>query len=113
MTPAKASLHRFVEVVWNEGRIERVGDFVAADYVGHDHAARVVVEGRDGVRDLVARWRARYPDFRVRLDDAIADEDRVAARWTATGARATWSGISVVRLLAGKQVESWTQCAHR
>jgi predicted SnoaL-like aldol condensation-catalyzing enzyme len=108
---AKDSLRRFVDLVWNQGRLERVGEFVAADYLGHDRTARPVVDGPAGVRDLVAGWRARCPDLHVRLDETIAEDGIVAVRWTVTGARAMWTGISVVRLLAGKQVESWTQCA--
>jgi predicted SnoaL-like aldol condensation-catalyzing enzyme len=108
---AKESLRRFVDLVWNEGRLERVGEFVAADYLGHDHTQRPVVDGPAGVREHVGRWRARYPDLHVRLEDAIAEDGMVAARWTAAGNGTTWAGVSVVRLLAGKQVESWTQCA--
>jgi predicted SnoaL-like aldol condensation-catalyzing enzyme len=109
--PTKTSLRRFLDLVWNEGRLERIAEFVAADYVGHDHIARAVVDGPAGVRDLVAGWRARWPDLHIRLDVLIAEGDIVAARWTATGGDVKWTGISIVRLLAGKQVESWTQCA--
>jgi hypothetical protein len=111
--PTKTALRTFVDLVWNEGLLERVGDFVAADYLGHDQTAQTLVDGPSGVRDLVAWWRTRYPDLHVRLEDAIAEEDIVATRWTATGDGVAWTGISVVRLLAGKQVESWTHCGGR
>jgi hypothetical protein len=114
MDPAshsKAALRRFVDLVWNEGALERVGEFVSADYVAHDETAGVLVAGPDGVRGLVEGRRAEAPDLHVRIDDAIAEEDLLAARWTATGGPGTWRGISVCRLLAGKQVESWTQWA--
>jgi predicted ester cyclase len=105
----KASLRSFVDLVWNAGVLDRVGEFVSADYVAHDESAGVVVTGPDGVRRLVAGRRAQLPDLHVRIDDAIAEHDLIAARWTASGASGTWRGISVCRLLAGKQVESWTQ----
>jgi hypothetical protein len=108
---SKAALRSFVDVVWNEGVLERVSDFVSADYVAHDETAGLLVAGPDGVRGLVKAQRADLPDLHVRIDDAIAEEDLVAARWTATGCRGTWRGISVCRLVAGKQVESWTQWA--
>jgi predicted SnoaL-like aldol condensation-catalyzing enzyme len=111
MTTAKASFNRFVEEVWNEGRLDRVGDFVAADYIGHDHSAGAVVDGPDGLARLVERRRGELPGLQVRVDAALADEDLLAARWTATGAGGTWHGISVIRTLAGKHVESWTQWA--
>jgi predicted SnoaL-like aldol condensation-catalyzing enzyme len=105
----KTSFRRFVDEVWNEGRVERVGEFVSADYIGHDHSAGLLVEGRDGLSRLVERRRERFPGLQVRVDDALADEDLLAARWTATGVGGTWRGISVIRTLAGKHVESWTQ----
>jgi predicted SnoaL-like aldol condensation-catalyzing enzyme len=105
---AKASLRGFVELVVNDGRVERVADFVSADYVGHDETAGLVVTGPEGIRGFVAGRRSQLPDLHVRVDDAIAEDDLVVARWTATGARTAWRGISVCRLLAGKQVESWT-----
>jgi hypothetical protein len=58
---------------------------------------------------LVAGWRARVPALQVHLRDAVVEDDLVAVRWTATGAGEAWSGTSMVRMLAGKQVESWTQ----
>jgi hypothetical protein len=44
----------------------------------------------------------------VRIDDELAEEDRVVTRWTATTSRHEWNGVSVFRMLAGRQVESWT-----
>jgi predicted ester cyclase len=110
----KDCVRRYLQLVWNEGRVELVGDFIAADYVGHDQREGAVTERPDGVRERVRASRSAFPDLRVDMHDDLAEQDLVAIRWTASGTEAgggrlAWSGISVFRLLAGKQVESWTQ----
>jgi predicted ester cyclase len=100
----------FVEAVWNEGRLELIDELVAADYLGRVPLIQTGVHGPDGVRRLVAHGRRAHPDLYVKIDDQIAEDDRVATRWRAmTAPTACYAGISIVRLLAGKQVESHTE----
>ena len=109
----------FVEAVWNEGRLELIDELVADDYVGRVPSAELAVLGPQGVRRLVSSRRRAHPDLYVKIDDQIAEDDRVVTRWQATarapvaraaGARAPcYAGISIVRLLAGKQVDSHTE----
>jgi predicted ester cyclase len=103
----------FVEAVWNEGRLELIDELVAADYLGRVPRIERGVHGPEGVRRLVARGRRAHPDLYVKIDDQIAEDDRVATRWRATTAQTDrtpcYAGISIVRLLAGKQVESHTE----
>jgi predicted ester cyclase len=101
----------FVEAVWNEGRLELIDELVAADYLGRVPHVETGVHGPEGVRRLVADGRRAHPDLYVKVDDQIAEDDRVATRWRAmtTGRTPCYAGISVVRLLAGKQVESHTE----
>ena len=108
----KRKVRLFVEAVVNEGRLELIDDLVAADYVGRvPHLARGV-HGREGVRGLVSSGRQAHPDLYVKIEDLIAEDDRVATRWRATTAPAgrgdCYAGVSVIRLLAGKQVDSHT-----
>jgi predicted ester cyclase len=101
----------FVEAVWNEGRLELIDELVAADYLGRLPCSQGGVHGPEGVRRLVAHGRRAHPDLYVKIDDQIAEDDRVATRWRAmtTGRTPCYAGISIVRLLAGKQVESHTE----
>jgi predicted ester cyclase len=103
----------FVEAVWNEGRLELIDELVAADYLGRVPRIERGVHGPEGVRRLVAHGRRAHPDLYVKVDDQIAEDDRVATRWRAvtapTGGTPCCAGISIVRLLAGKQVESHTE----
>jgi predicted SnoaL-like aldol condensation-catalyzing enzyme len=110
----KRKVRLFVEAVWNEGRLELIDELVAADYIGRFPPIDGAVHGPEGVRRLVSRGRSAYPDLYVKIEDQIAEDDRVATRWRATalsGESQCYVGISIVRLLAGKQVDSHTEYA--
>ena len=119
----KLRVRLFIEAVVNEGRLELIDELIAADFVGHIPCAEPEVTGPAGVRQLVSSQRRAHPGLRVEIEDQIAEEDRVVTRWHATvpareaqlppapaGRTACCAGISITRLLAGKQVDSRTEC---
>lgn len=115
----KLKVRLFVEAVWNEGRLELIDELIAADYVGDFACAGLDVTGPEGVRRLVAGRRRADPGLYIKIVDQIAEDDRVVTCWQATtvapdawaaGRAACYAGISVIRLLAGKQVDSRTEC---
>ena len=118
----KRKVQLFVDAVWNGGRLELIDQLVAADYVGHVPFLDPAVMGPDGVRRVVSSHRGAHPDLYIKIEDQIAEEDRVMTSWKATVAppdtTATddsarrafcYVGISIIRLLAGKHVESCTE----
>jgi predicted SnoaL-like aldol condensation-catalyzing enzyme len=118
----KLKVRLFVEAVLNEGRLELIDELVAADYLGHVPCAAAAVSGPEGVRRLVSSHRRAHPSLHIKIEDQIAEDDLVVTRWQATttapGARPAnacagritcCAGISIVRLLAGKQVDSRTE----
>ena len=119
----KLRIQLFIEAVLNEGRLELIDELIAADFVGHIPCAEPKVTGPAGVRQLVSSRRHAHPGLHVKIEDQIAEEDRVVTRWHATiparesqaplgpaGRTACYAGISITRLLAGKQVDSHTEC---
>jgi predicted SnoaL-like aldol condensation-catalyzing enzyme len=121
----KLRVQLFIEAVLNEGRLELIDELIAADYVGHIPCAELEVTGPAGVRRLVSGHRHAHPGLHVKVEDQIAEEDRVVTRWHATvptleaqaplaraGRTAYCAGISITRLLAGKQVDSRTECTN-
>jgi predicted SnoaL-like aldol condensation-catalyzing enzyme len=121
----KLKVQLFIEAVLNQGRLELIDDLIAADYAGHIPRTEPDVTGPAGVRQLVSNHRRAHPGLHVKIEDQIAEEDRVATRWHATvpaphaqdplaPARRTayYAGISITRLLAGKQVDSHTECTN-
>jgi hypothetical protein len=118
----KEKVRLFVEAVLNEGRLELIDELVAADFVGHLTGVQSPVVGRAEVRRLVSSGRRAYPDLHIRIDDQIAEDDRVVVRWRATAAPVVRpsrpprrvvpvAGVSIVRLLAGKHVDARTEFA--
>ena len=109
----KRKVRLFVEAVWNEGRLELIDELVAANYLGRVPRIEIGVHGPEGVRRLVTSGRRAHPDLYVKIEDQIAEDDRVATRWRATtaptGSTPCYAGISIIRLLAGKQVDSHTE----
>jgi SnoaL-like polyketide cyclase len=112
----KEKLQLFVEAVWNQGLLDLIDDLVADDYLGRLSGLDEDVLGPEGVRKWVANRRLVHPGLHIAIEDQIAEEDRVVMRWRATaGTLPTTTmccaGISVVRLLAGMQVEAHTECS--
>jgi predicted SnoaL-like aldol condensation-catalyzing enzyme len=118
----KLRVQLFIEAVLNEGQLELIDELIAADYVGHIPCAEPEVTGPAGVRQLVSSCRRAHPGLYVKIEDQIAEEDRVVTRWHATvpareaqaplasaGRAACYAGISITRLLAGKQVDCHTE----
>lgn len=115
----KRTVRLFVQAVWNEGRLEVIDELLAADYAGHVSGLPSCVRGPEGMRRLVASRRHAHPDLHVTIEDQIAEEDRVVCLWRATAGSpaidrpepsARCSGVSIIRLLAGRQVDCHTVC---
>ncbi|TVZ06530.1 hypothetical protein EAS64_03735 [Trebonia kvetii] len=115
----KLKVRLFVEAVWNEGRLDLIDELVAADYIGHFPCSETAVAGPEGVSRLVSDHRRADPGLYVKIMDQIAEDDRVVTCWQTTttepgtrgaGRTASYTGISVIRLLAGRQVDSHTEC---
>jgi len=114
----KQKIRLFVQAVLNEGRLELIDELVAADYVGQLPWAESTVVGRDELRRLLIAHRLSHPDLYIKIEDEIAEDDVVVIRWRATGTTSAtraandylqwWSGISVIRLVAGRQVDAYT-----
>jgi predicted SnoaL-like aldol condensation-catalyzing enzyme len=108
----KRKVRLFVDAVVNEGRLELIDELVADDFIGRAPGVGFGVVGRAGVRRLVTNRRRADPDLYVKIEDQIAEDDRVVTRWRTVGGgrrSPSWAGISIVRLVAGKQVDAHTE----
>jgi predicted SnoaL-like aldol condensation-catalyzing enzyme len=119
----KRKVLRFFEEVLNEGRLELIDELVAKDFIGRLACVSSTLNGPDGVYRFVSQRRIACPDLYVKIEDQIAEDDRVVTRWRTTARtphapalRASirpsqsCAGITIIRLLAGKQVDAHTQC---
>jgi steroid delta-isomerase-like uncharacterized protein len=92
----KAIVRRWIEEVWGKRALDAIDDLFAADY-----AVNGQVIGPEGVRQGVAWLRTTFHDASIRVDDLIAEGDKVVMRWTLEGThRGAFMGVAPT----GKQV---------
>jgi steroid delta-isomerase-like uncharacterized protein len=116
----KAISRRFVEEIFNAGRLEVADELVTPDFVGHDPASPEPIIGPEGMKRNIEGYRSAFPDVRLTIEDEIAEGDRVVLRWSArgtheaelfgipaTGKQATVTGITIDRIVDGRIAESW------
>ena len=114
----EAIVCQLIEEVLNGGQTDLLAELVAADHVGHDPLGDHY--GREGLRIVVAEYRAAFPDLRLTVEDLVAEGDKVVHRFTLRGTHAgsfmgipptgrfvTAAGIAIDRINDGKVAESW------
>ena len=116
---------RALETAFNQGDFSLVRETTAADAVTHDPSLPPELQGMRGPEPFVqqvSKYRAAFPDLRFRVEDTIAEGDKVAVRWRAegthqaelrglapTGVRGSTTGMSISRWEDGKAVEFWVE----
>jgi steroid delta-isomerase-like uncharacterized protein len=117
----KALVRRSLEEVWNQGKLALIAELTAPNATYYDaNVPGGKFTGPEGVKQFVEIYRTAFPDVRITINDQVADGDKVATRWTATGTHkgqlmgipatnkhATVTGINIDRFHDGKVVESW------
>ena len=94
----KAIYRKFIQRVFNEGRLDALDEFLAPSYVIRD-APPGTPPGAEGVKSVVSMFRGAFPDLEITLDDVIAEGDEVAARSTLRGThRGVLFGVAAQRL---------------
>jgi steroid delta-isomerase-like uncharacterized protein len=114
----KAVITSFVEEVINEGRLDRVNDLVALDFVELDPLPGQQ-QGREGLKQVIAAFRTAFPDIHWVIEEMLGEGDKVFSRFTwhgthrgeffgapATGKQITVKGMVVDRVVVGKMAES-------
>jgi steroid delta-isomerase-like uncharacterized protein len=116
----KAFVRRLIEEVIGRGNFALVEELVAADYVGHSSSPEI--NTREGHKQFLVALRQAFPDLQIKIEDQIAERDKVVTRWTArgthqgefagippTGKQVVMTGIDIDRIANGKLVECWTK----
>ncbi|HET7271135.1 MAG TPA: ester cyclase [Rubrobacter sp.] len=97
----KALVKRFVEEFWNEGNTAAADELMAVDAEIHMPTGELVAP--DGLKSFAITWREAFPDWHSTFEELVAEEDRVAERWTGRGThRGGLQGIPPT----GKRVET-------
>ena len=114
----KEIARRFYDECWNQGKVERLDQYVSRDCRYHDPAFPSLKSGINDLEGHITMCRKAFPDLRFNLDDMIAERDEVVVHWTAHGTQegqflgvaptrktATVGGTSIYRIKNQKIVE--------
>ncbi len=114
----KALTHRFIEEVWNKGKLALVDELLATDCVYHHPGGDL--HGPDARKQEISVYRRAFPDLHVTIDDFVIEGNKAVTRWTLTGTHTsefrgipptnkqiTMWGIIINRVTGGKFVEEW------
>jgi steroid delta-isomerase-like uncharacterized protein len=118
---AKTVVSRFVELAWNQGRLEEASAFLDPGVVDHD---ALEFPGRDpgaaGLLQVVAMIRSGMPDLHRTVELQFAEGDLVVTRFVdegtqtgallgtpPTGRRIAVRGINIDRVADGRIIELW------
>jgi predicted ester cyclase len=116
----KALVRRFYAEI-DKGNIAIVDELVDENYVDHNPPPFHLPPGRDGVREAFRIFQKATPGFH-RIEDQIAEGDRVVTRLTSfgkhegdlpgaprTGNEMRMTSITIHRIANGKLVEKWSE----
>jgi steroid delta-isomerase-like uncharacterized protein len=117
----KELARRSVEEIWNQGKLNTINELVAEGATFHDpNVPGGKFTGPQGFKQFVEIYRGAFPDVHFTINDQIAEGDKVATRWTATGTQkgalmgiaptnkhSTVTGTDLERYENGKVVEGW------
>lgn len=126
LEPNKDLVRRTVDVLWNEGAMDRAGEFLhPAVRRHHERNPDADLHGLDAARAALADLRGRVPDSRLEVVRLFAEGDRVmvylAGQGTPAGAVAgqavagqgapgtalTFTVTAIVRIADGLIAEIW------
>ena len=117
----KAVVRRWFDEVWNQGRESTIDELFPLTGVARGLGeSDTDVHGPAEFRTFASVMRGSLPDIHIRIDDEIAEGDRVAVRITLEGTHSGGSfgvapsgqrirvqGIIILRVVNGQIVEAW------
>jgi steroid delta-isomerase-like uncharacterized protein len=116
----KAIVRRFIDEVFNEGKLAAIAEVVDRGYIMHGTTPEV--RGQQGMQEFVTTYRTALPDYHCTIEDQVAEGDKVVTRWTVrgtqrgeldgippTGKPVTLAGIVIDRIANGRMAETWQQ----
>jgi len=90
----KSAVHRLISEAQVAGKLDVVDELLADDFVDHSPLPGLPPT-REGVKMLFAGMRAAFPDLQIRVDEQVADGEKVVTRKTFQGThRGEFIGIA-------------------
>jgi steroid delta-isomerase-like uncharacterized protein len=120
----KEKVRRVLEEAFGQGKVEVIDEVLHSDFVCYDPNSEAgEVRGAETIKGEIGYFRQAFPDFFWRVEDQVAEGDKVVSRYTmggthqgeffgvpATGKRVEITGIQIDRFdESGKLVEEWPE----
>jgi len=118
----KQLFRQLVEEIFNRGNMGAADNFMAPNFIEREELPPGIPRDREGVKHMTLMFRSAFPDFKVTIDDLIAEGDKVVSRTTwsgtqkgefmgipPTGKQISIGVIDILRVVDGKFVEHWGQ----
>lgn len=115
----KAIVRRLLEEGLVKGDQAVADELLTGDFTDHNPLPGLP-PNRDGFKQSFIVFRSAFPDFEYKIEDIIAEGDKVVARFCAagthrgemagippTGNRVSVTGIDIFRIAGGKIAEFW------
>jgi len=121
VNPNKAVSRRWFQEVWNEGRVELIGELAHRDALCHNlEGPDVTTSSPEQFLDFHQRMRGAISGLHLEILDMIAEDDRVVLRIHSTGTHTgndlgipptgnaiDFESIVILRFVDGKIAEGW------
>lgn len=117
----KAIIRRVFEEFFNGGDLSVPGEVVSPDFVDHNPMPGQPA-GSGALLYIYNTLHNAHPDLHITLEDMLAEDDKVAVRWTLRGTntggmfgapptnqKTTEEAIVVFRIKEGKVTDRWAQ----
>lgn len=114
----KAIVRRMIEELWNQQKIDVADELFAADATAPDLPQ--LPPGPMGTKIVAQMFLTAFPDLHMTIEDMIAEEDRVAVRFTetathkgdfmgvpASGKSVKFTEMAILQLKDSKITSSW------
>jgi len=114
----EAIVRKFLDEAYNKRNLAVGDELLTANSVLHWPGGDTT--GPEGWKRFATGFLTAFPDLHVSIEDIVAKEDKVVARWTSrgthegelqgiapTGKRVTVMGMGIYRLVGGKIQEIW------
>lgn len=115
----KALVRRFYEEI-DKGNLDAMDDLVAEDYIDHSPPPFPLPQGREGLKEAFRLFWKSTPGYH-RIEDQVAEGDKVVTRLTAIGAheddlpgipktgnKLEMTAVAIHRIADGKLAEKWS-----
>ena len=82
---AKSVVRRLYEEVWNKRRLDAVSELISPSHALNDPHLSGSALGPEAYKRVCSQYVSAFPDLRFKVEDLIAEKNKVAACWSVSG----------------------------